>query len=179
MCQEPVQHIPDKDHVVRQCPVMHTQKREGRRFPSPACFTLREDEKGLSVNWMEPLGIDRHFILLGLHYNSKSNYLNPADFILFKFNVGTLRKVDGVREVCHDPVHHGVPAPIGMPNNPWHAEILIADTDNYLDVRDWLSQYCLDNPEDTSIRYPGGDLEEEVQGLRERNNETAYHGNWR
>ncbi len=178
MCQEPVQHIPDTDHVVRHCPVMHTDKREGRRFPPPACFVLRPDEKGLSVNWMERMGIERHFILLGLQHNRRSQYLNPAEFILFKLPVGALRSMDGVQEVVHVPVYNGDPAPMGSPNNPWHAEIIIADTENYLDVRDWLSQYCLGNLDTTAMRFPGGELEGVIDGLRERNNDTDYHRNW-
>jgi hypothetical protein len=171
----PVVEIPATDHVARHCFVGQTQKRGGRRFPSPDCFALRKGEEGLSVNWHERIDTSVHFILIGLQHNKLGEFLNPKSFRIFTLPVKFLRDLSGIDKVEHVPVFNGDPAPIGKPNNPWHAEVYYADRDNNTDVRLQLSEYCQHAGSESHKEFPNGQLEQHIAALQSRGNNTPYH----
>jgi hypothetical protein len=162
--------IPDIDDVYRQ---VHfgdlVKKPKNRRFPNEAHFS--PDPDGLSVNWSKYCDVNRVFIVIGLtHKADRKNYKSPADYKLFKFNVGLLRSIDGINDVLHDPQFFGNPPSVGNPNNRAHSLIKYADDE---ELRLKLSDHVRDNYDDMFCDRDLGLIEPDVAALKKRIEEAA------
>ena len=151
------------------------QKVERRRIPASSHFALRAGETGLSVNWYPRIDPVTHYTLIAIQHNGSGVFLDPNSFRVYALPVDMLRQLDGIAEVCHDPVFNGDPAPVGHPNNPSHAEVIYTDQENNLDARLILSEYCQKHPEAYHYPFPDPGLDAAIEALRARNNDTPYH----
>lgn len=170
-CNWEIEDIPDHAYLFRQATSKQRVTEGNRRFPNEAFFTLREGEDGLSCNWDKYSSIKDSFILIGLRFNSRQQYLDYKSFKIFKLSVGFLKSIEGIT-VIHKPEFNGNPAPIGRPNNKSHSEICYLDD---VEIRTKLSDYSREN--DCYCDFDINSLEKEILALREKLNDTAYHKN--
>ena len=166
--------INDDDSVYRQAHVsrlIKTESSKKRRHPSESHF--KPDPDGLSVHWNKHITVSGVFHIIGLSYKiGKGEYKDFKCFEVFSIPVEYIRSLEGVQAVVHSPVFNGDPAPIGSPNNYAHTSLIYPDDE---EIRLKLSDYCqfdYDNsycPADFTI------LDEEINELRKRLNDTIYH----
>jgi hypothetical protein len=148
---------------------------EKRRFPNESHFTLREGEDGLSFNWGKYADEQRGFIVLGLTHRHDGDFMKIGDYTFFKYPKKVLKEIPGIQEIIHHPTFNGNPSDVGKPNNKSHS-LVIYDKDD-LSVRMDLSDYCnriKDSKCDVEIKL----LDQELNALRERLNNTEYHRLW-
>jgi hypothetical protein len=86
--------------------------------------------------------------------------------------VGFLRSISGIESVEHNPVINGNPAPVGKPNNYSHSLVMYQDDEL---IRKTLSTHIRDNQEDTYCLFEANSLNERLEELRQRLNDTPYH----
>ena len=168
----PIEEIPSEDFVTRQALPMERTGKRPRKFPKESHFKLRPGEDGLSVNWVKYLDTKSNFILLGLTHNRNGDYLDYSGFKIFKYSVKFLRSLDGVADVEHKPIYNGNPAPVGKPNNRAHAIVIYPDDE---EIRMNLSDYCRENFDHSFCEFDISSLDQEINNLRERLNDTPYH----
>lgn len=165
--------IPDGDHVYRHCHHMDVIKQKPLRFPNEAHF--KPDPDGLSVNWDEKITIRQIFILIGLSHNRNDRFIDQKQFHIFRFPVSFLRSVSGIESIEHDPVFHGIPSPIGKPNNPAHALVKYLDDE---EIRLVLSDYARENNAESYCPFEVNSLNTEIEALRSRVPDVPYNRDW-
>ena len=170
-----VEFIPNENFVYRQSIPRDWIREEGtkRRWPNEASFVLKENELGLSVNWDKYISIKDNFLIIGLTQNTPGRFINPTAFKIFKFPVAFLRSIEEIKDVIHNPSYHGNPSPIGQPNNRAHSLVEYSDDDGF--VRMNLSDYCNSNYIDCYCEFDVNSINEELEELRNRLNETPFH----
>lgn len=164
--------------LFRHC---HYAKRERlskkeRRHPSPANFTLRPGEDALSFNWGRYADASRGHILVGLTYDKSDNFINHKDYTFFQFPYSELSIIEGVVNVKHDPSFTGNPSEVGKPNNKAHSLVFLESDD--LGIRVNLSEYCNQNYEQSKCVVIHSEIDQSLDDLRARLNNTEYHRLW-
>lgn len=169
-----IEEIPDEDYVYRQVLTFShlLNGKSPRRFPNETQFELRDGEIGLSVNWDKYITVQDNFILLGLTHNKLGEYLEYTSFKIFKFPVVFPKKIEGIKDVLHKPIFNGNPAPLGLPNNQSHSEIVYEN-----DEEIWLklSDYCESNFDDAFCKFKVSSLNQEINKLRAQLQNSKFH----
>lgn len=133
--------IPDSSAVYRMVPSHMVKK--GSRIPSESMFV--PDADGLSVDWDKYATPEECLIRVGLSFRfNKQEFKDPSGFLVFKLQVGPVRKLEGVSGVKHTPVFHGEPSPVGAPNNRSHSSIMGSDEEVRLKLRDAAVEVAVD-----------------------------------
>jgi hypothetical protein len=164
--------IPDSDTIYRR--IHFTVRQRKRREPTESAFGLRPDEKYLSFNWGKYINVPETFISIGLNHNVKKNWVNIRDFTLLHFNVGFIKTMPDVASVLHKPSYYGNPSPVGLPNNRSHAGVYFDDDDDSK-FRSTIAKWAQDNLSGCDCEFEHSNIDDELNELRERGNETKYH----
>ncbi|MEX0686749.1 MAG: hypothetical protein WD267_04045 [Balneolales bacterium] len=176
-CNWPIEEIPHSDFVYRQVPPPDRIGQKPGKYPNAGHFSLKPDEKGLSVNWDKYVTLKSIFELISLRVNKKGNFTDYMGFKIFKFPVSLLKTFDKIADVEHDPDCRGNPAPHGTPNNRAHSLIMHEDDE---EIRLKLSEYCRDNHSESYCDFIiTTTLEDEIEEIRINGNSSFYHQcNW-
>jgi hypothetical protein len=163
----PVEEIPDGDNIFRQ--IHYTQwdkQNKDRKVPKDSHFV--PDPDGLSVNWEQYCSLKDVFIIIGLSHkfppNPEGKFKDPTGFLVIKFNVKGLRKIEGINEVKHNPIFYGVPPPIGKPNNRGHSLVIYPNDEQ---IRLLLCE-AVHNNQDCVCKIDFKIIEAELQELKRR-----------
>lgn len=128
-----IESIPDAADAWRLIPSHMVKK--GSRIPSESMFV--PDVDGLSVDWSKYSSPEESLIRTGLTFRfNSSEFKDPSRFLVFKLNVGQVRKQEGIIAVNHTPIFQGNPPSKGNPNNRSHSSILGSDEEVRLKLRD-------------------------------------------
>lgn len=174
----PIEEFTDECILYRHC---HYSKREQiskkeRRHPNEASFVLREGEEALSFNWSKYANSERGSVVIALTYNRSDNYLNYKDYTFFKYPIEFLKSVDGIVNIVHNPDFKGNPSAVGHPNNKSHSLVFIESND--LAIRINLADFSKENYELAKCTIDFNTLDDEIEQLRARLNDTEYHRLW-
>ncbi len=166
------QNIPDEDYVYRQTVPRDRTGKKKRKFPNESHFQLRDGERGLSVNWTKHITLREIFLLISITYGRNNIFLDHTIFKIFKYPVSLFRNIDQIKNVIHSPLENGDPAPVGMPNNPSHSEVLY---ENDMEIFVKLSHYCDQNFENAYCNFDVNSINRKSGELRAKLNDTKYH----
>ncbi|WP_099369610.1 hypothetical protein [Sphingobacterium sp. 1.A.5] len=176
-CLWPTENIDDEDNLLRLVPIAKTCKialdSVKRRIPNEASFALRPGEEGLSMNWSKYCCEKKSLHIKGITYStSGTGFIEISQNLIFKFPVYFLKDYGDVK---HTPIGKSNPSPIGEPNNKSHSELF---PHNELKMRVNLSDYCRKEYHYSFCKVDMKLIQEEVNELRNRLNDTPYHKDW-
>ncbi|MBB2148823.1 hypothetical protein [Pedobacter gandavensis] len=172
-----VEEITDDCTLYRQVHVIQTSGKP-RRSPNESHFGLRPDEIYLSFNWQKHIDLDKNFKLIGISLSKKLDWLNIAEFHIFKYPVQFLRGLPQVKIVTHDPVYDeaNIPSPIGFPNNRAHSAVYCIEND--LKFRTLMVDYCKEKYDEAKCEFNKDSIKDEIEDLRKRANDIPFHKDW-
>lgn len=103
-------------------------------LPSKSAFSNTPKEgTNLSSDWCQYCSPQTSRDLIGKQKNSKGVFKNPAQFFIWRFRVFSLRNMDILQIVRHDPIFND-PEKDGKPNNRAHS-IIIGNKPNEAEFR--------------------------------------------
>lgn len=175
-CPWESEEIQDNQLLYRQIPVMLRKGNRPRMYPGEGCFELRENEDSLSFNLKDKIEPSQNYILIGLSSNGKGGLNDYTAYKIFQFSVSFLFSLPKFEAILHTPVYGGNPSPVGSPNNPAHVSLLCGNFDE--GTRVLMSDYCLDEFDNSEIEFKVATLRNEIEELRNRANDTEYHKEW-
>jgi len=167
--------INEEDFVYRQVPVQQRISNRGKKYPSESHFILRESEDSLSFNWAKYIDVQKNFQLIGISY-FRDKFLDYTAFKIFRFPVNFLKSLSKFKRVEYSPVFNGLPSPIGQPNIKSHTSLHCDAFDDA--IRAELSDFCLDNYEQSYCEFDVKLVRAEIEELRARGNDTPFHMLW-
>lgn len=175
-CPWPIESVDDNSFVYRQIPAFKRIGKRPRQYPGEGHFELRADEDSLSFNWEKHIELNQNFKLIGLSYNKEGKYLDYTGYKVFKYSVNHLKQLSKFEAINHSPKFEGAPSAVGSPNNKAHVSLHCGTFDNGTRVS--LSDYCIDNFDDSHCAFDVKTLVGEIEDLRIRANDTPYHKDW-
>lgn len=175
-CPWPVEQIEGESFLYRQIPVHARVTSRGKKFPGEGHFELRDGEESLSFNWNKHIDVPKNYILLGLTFNINDLYLEYTGYKIFKYPVSFLKALPKFISLDHTPNYYGSPSPNGKPNNRAHSSLDCGIFDDGTRVA--LSDYCIENIEESECNFKIKAIKGEIEELRARANDTPYHKEW-
>lgn len=173
----PTENVNDDDNLLRLVHIAKTCKvalESGkRRIPNEASFALRPGEEGLSMNWSKYCCEKKSLHIKGITYSNRgTEFIDISQNLVFKFPIYFLKDYGDVR---HTPIWISNPSPVGEPNNKSHCELF---PHNDLKMRTNLSDYCRNEYHNSICEIEMKVIQEEINELRKRLNDTPYHKDW-
>lgn len=143
-----IEDIPDKSLLYRHIHKTRMDKHD-KSIPSESNFTIRKEHEGLSVDWDKYTTPEKILARISnTHKFEKSEFKDHNDYYIYKLDTGYVRKIPDVREISHDPLFNGNPAPTGNPNNRAHSLIkykIHNDPEVRLKIRDHAVKVDIDD----------------------------------
>jgi hypothetical protein len=165
-------------YLFRLIPASKRVGKRPRMYPSEACFILRDymNEDSLSFNWDKYANSETNFILRGISYSESGGWIDCSSNVLFKFKIGFISSLKKFEKFEHSPDWLGNPSPTGKPNNRSHISLFCGTFDD--GTRAELSDYSINNFDETHCPINLKDVREEIDRLRECANDTPFHKDW-